>query len=166
MSSPLPLPKTFTPEIINRFWSKVAVTAQKDLCWIWIAGTRRNGYGLFNFKRPLNLIAPRVAYFLYYKIDPLDKYVLHKCDNPRCCNPHHLFLGTAKDNTLDMDKKGRRKRKLGEDHWGVKITENIVKDIRLKFSQGKTQQSLSVKYGIDPSNVSLIVSRKTWGHIV
>lgn len=166
MSMPLPLPTVFNPETIKRFWNKVAITAQENLCWLWTGSTRRRGYGVFNFKRPLNLMATRVAYFLHYKVDPLDKLVLHKCDNPKCCNPTHLFLGTTQDNTADMDEKGRRNSKVGEAHWKVKVTAEMVKDIRSMAAAGESQKNLSVMYGIDASNISLIVSRKTWKHIV
>lgn len=95
----------------NRFWSKVAFTANPNCCWEWQGNKRRNGYGRFSLtvsaQKDISLIAPRVAYFLNYNEQPLKQSVLHTCDNPTCVNPKHLFLGTHKENTDDMMKKGR-----------------------------------------------------------
>ncbi len=100
----------FTEADKHRFWSKVGFTANPDTCWNWNGSKRRKGYGRFSFtkdKRDVSLIATRVSYFLSNNEQPLDKCVLHKCDNPHCVNPKHLFLGTNKDNTIDMMNKGR-----------------------------------------------------------
>jgi hypothetical protein len=96
---------------INRFWNKVAITANPDRCWEWMASKRRNGYGRFSMtvgtQKDVSLVATRVSFFLNYGVQPLDKCVLHTCDNPACVNPSHLKIGTYKDNTEDMMNKGR-----------------------------------------------------------
>ncbi len=94
----------FTEEMFNRFWSKVGFTSISARCWNWQNGTAR--YGDFRVGKAMYK-ANRVAYFLHYKKDPLDFEVMHSCDNPRCCNPAHLSLGTHFENMQDMAEKGR-----------------------------------------------------------
>lgn len=91
-------------EDIKRFWRKVAITAQPNLCWNWLATGDRYGFlrvGKTQYK------TNRMAYFLYYGVDPAELHVLHSCDNGKCCNPVHLSLGTHWDNMQDMAEKGR-----------------------------------------------------------
>lgn len=94
---------------MERFWKKVQKT---DWCWIWTASFFTNGYGQFRHgsrtdgTRKLDH-AHRMAYRLEVGQIPEGMLVCHKCDNKKCVNPDHLFLGTSKDNTQDMIKKGR-----------------------------------------------------------
>lgn len=96
----------------EKFWSKVAVTANPDKCWFWKGSVNRSGYGhatgIIGEKKSRR--AHRIAYFYYFGVDPADLAVCHKCDQPGCCNPHHLFLGTQQENLRDMTAKGRDKR--------------------------------------------------------
>lgn len=96
---------TLVPKDYKAFWSKVNLQARIDVCWDWMGGN--NGrYGYFALARGMYK-ANRIAYSSFYKKDPSDMHVLHTCDNPKCCNPHHLFLGTHEDNMKDMVEKGR-----------------------------------------------------------
>jgi len=90
-----------------RFWSKVAITAHPNLCWIWQATGER--YGNFSVGKS-QYKSNRIAYFLHYKEDPKELSVMHSCDNPKCCNPAHLSLGTHLENMQDMASKGRAKK--------------------------------------------------------
>ena len=90
----------------KRFWSKVKKT---DYCWNWIASEAGNHYGGFKF-RGQTTKANRVSWILHFGEIPKGMCILHKCDNKKCVNPDHLFLGTFADNNLDMMKKGRWKR--------------------------------------------------------
>lgn len=81
-------------------------------CWNW-KGHRKKGYGDYSHHQ-VHYRAHRIAYFLVYGEIPDDKIVCHKCDNPSCVNPQHLFLGTNQENTNDMISKGRLKRNRGE----------------------------------------------------
>ncbi len=99
---------SYTPQFIERFWARVEKT---QTCWIWKGGTSGSGYGQLRIQRKLrqkSLLAHRVAWVLS-QTDPIPPsiQVLHRCDNPRCVNPDHLFLGTQYDNMQDMIKKGR-----------------------------------------------------------
>jgi hypothetical protein len=100
--------------IAERFWPKVDKSGE---CWIWRGAKNRNGYGTFMLGE-FQARAHRVAYELTYG-PILDRLmVCHHCDNPPCCNPAHLFLGTVADNAADMVKKGRQAR---GDHHGFRL---------------------------------------------
>ena len=89
--------------ITERFWDKVRVTGG---CWMWTSARDRWGYGRFRTEVS-HVGAHRMAWMLAVGLIPGDLCVLHRCDNPSCCNPDHLFLGTAKDNIHDAMRKGR-----------------------------------------------------------
>ena len=92
----------------TRFWDNVEVK-QSDECWIWKASCDKRGYGQFNIAKKMKR-SHRIAWKLTFGEIPKELYVCHKCDNPPCCNPNHLFLGTQKDNIADMLRKGRGKK--------------------------------------------------------
>src|SRR5262245_29914462 len=89
------------------FWSNVE-RSDGD-CWPWRKSRNRNGYvnTKFLFNGNVVSLAHRIAWTLTNGDIPADMWVLHKCDNPPCCNPDHLFIGTAKDNNRDASLKGR-----------------------------------------------------------
>lgn len=92
---------------IDRFWSKVARGAD-DQCWEWLGHANGANYGMiWSWEAKRKVLAHRLSYKIHYGIDPGTQLVCHKCDNPRCVNPHHLFLGDHRANTLDMYSKGR-----------------------------------------------------------
>ena len=109
---------------IAKFWMKVEICLLiKDQrykkkyigpCWIWKACKFQNGYGHYVLKQKSHK-AHRIAYEIVYGEIPSDKLVCHKCDNPSCVSPQHLFLGTPKENTRDMIEKGRLNRFRGKD---------------------------------------------------
>ena len=92
--------------LAERFWEKVDRSGGTDACWPWIGAIGVHGYGRVNLDGRSTGIASRVAWTLTFG-DPGDLGVLHRCDNPPCCNPAHLFLGTQLDNSRDMVAKGR-----------------------------------------------------------
>ncbi len=98
----------FSNEMIDRFWSKVGFTAIPSKCWEWQDSTSAR-YGLFSIGSA-SYKSNRIAYYLHYKKDPLELNVMHSCDNPKCCNPAHLSLGTHWDNMQDMAQKGRARK--------------------------------------------------------
>src|SRR6185503_17639450 len=99
--------------ISERFWSGVMIRSKNE-CWPWSRSCHRKGYGQFAIGRK-KIETHRVAWILSNGKIEGELCVLHKCDNPPCCNPSHLFLGTLADNNKDMMEKGRQARgeKLG-----------------------------------------------------
>ncbi len=170
----------FTNRDVAKLYSRVARMGRSQ-CWQWSGYTNNRGYGVMYFQGQYGkatggrivrgrgmLYVHRVAWALTNGVAPSDKLVCHKCDNPICVNPEHLFLGDHRANTQDMMKKGRGKYKTlkGENSPAHKITERDVVHIRRQYSEGGiTQAALAECYGIDSSAVSLIIRRKNWRHV-
>jgi hypothetical protein len=101
--------------IRSRFEEKI----QKETCWIWKAGKRgNNGYGGFRINATSIRLAHNVSYELYVGEIPKGMKVLHKCDNPLCVKPSHLFLGTQQENIKDRDVKGRQRNRFSVKQLG------------------------------------------------
>ena len=146
------------------FWKRVRRSAPAD-CWPWLQARDACGYGRVSFRRfPAKRLlgAHRVAYALAHGLRSLPaRHVLHTCDNPPCCNPRHLFLGTHLDNMRDCVSKGRFRSR--EDHPRAKLTRQKVRQIRRAYRQAKgTQQALGQRYGISQSYVSSVVNHRAW----
>ena len=92
-------------------------------------------------------------------------WVLHKCDNPPCVNPTHLFLGDAPANSADMVAKGRAFRPQGELHPAAKLTEADVRDIREQSSRGVAKTKIAQMYKLSLGHVYNIINRSEWPHV-
>lgn len=143
----------------DRFWSYVDKRGPDD-CWEWKANRSPSGYGKFMWRRGRTQMASRVAYH-FSKGDPGTLFVCHSCDNPPCCNPAHLWLGTHQDNMDDMDRKGRRKVSIrrGADNNNTKLNEKIVREIR---QSSLPQKDLAQRYGVTTTAIYLIRKRQNW----
>lgn len=161
-----PIPK-INKEDINRFWNKVKITANINLCWIWTAAKTRGEYGVFHIKRYMYRVS-RVSYYLTTGFDPSGYQICHTCDNPSCVNPNHLFLGTPLDNVLDMMKKGRHSIDVyGERHGRSILTEKKVKKIRELYKTGRFYQTeIAKKFKVNKSTISMIILNKNWKHLI
>jgi hypothetical protein len=140
---------------VRRFLSRVDICGP-DECWDWTGSLYRLGYGKMglNYK---TVAAHRLAYELFIGPIPVGQDVCHTCDNRKCCNPGHLFLGTAKDNIEDAARKGRMTRKLCPDD---------VRTIRDWYSfGGVTQSEIADRYNISQAAVWSIVNRRHWKHV-
>ncbi len=156
-----PIP-TLTDSDLQRFWDKVEVRGPDD-CWDWTSATNRLGYGVFGIRRDKVYLAPRVCYSIKHS-DPADQCVCHTCDNPRCVNPAHLWLGSKGDNNRDMYQKGRAVNRplTGEDHQNAKLTE---RDVRQILKSDEFHRILAKRYGVDRTTIGKIKSGKRWSHI-
>src|SRR3972149_5049294 len=127
-----------------RFWAKVRIGRSTE-CWPWLASTSRKGYGAFGATSK-NI---RRAHILSYELNngpvPNGLCVLHRCDNPSCVNPKHLFLGTPADNSADMVSKGRQQR--GSNHKSALLNEQSVLDMRKRIHSVGVDE-LAKLYGV------------------
>lgn len=139
-------------------------------CWEWQKALGHKGYGLLKWHRPglpPMTKAHRVSYTVF-KGDPGELCVLHQCDNPRCVNPDHLFLGTKGDNSADMDSKDRRYRGVmnrGVENSRSKLTEAEVLEIRRLVAGGVTQTDVAPHFGVGRECVSKVVNGRRWGYV-
>ena len=152
------------PRTINRFWHHVKI-GRPDECWIYGNGTHRGSFGVGPKKDRKILPAPKAAYLLTKGRIPKGLWVCHECDVDPCCNPNHLFLGTAQDNSDDMMSKGRHRAQKGEEHHGAKQTVRSVLRIRQMFAAGYSATFLSIKFNTCKANIQKIVERRAWRHI-
>lgn len=129
---------------IDRFWGHVDNFGEWSKCWNWKSGLTSDGYGKFKAKGK-TLIASRVAYYLATRYLPDYLFVCHKCDNPKCCNPAHLFLGTHTDNLQDASNKGRLRGMPNGRKLQNCITGEIYYSVREAKSKLKTSYSLIYK---------------------
>jgi len=153
----------YSQKDLNRYISKIDTTpglGPDGNCWEYRGSLNTSKYGSFSYRKnskDITLLAHRVAYELFYnKLVPINLYILHHCDNRRCCNPDHLFLGTLKDNMQDMLKKGRNRY-----NHNKKLTWLQVGEIRKLYATGKyTQKQLGIIFGVSGSHISDIIDNK------
>lgn len=195
-SRPL-LADELTARDISRFWRFVDKSGD---CWIWTGSRAKGDYGSYFFqpepRKTRRVSAHRTAYAIEHGEAPGgDRCVLHRCDNPPCVNPAHLFLGTHDDNMDDMTAKGRRPageahywcrhpeailrgerhymrrdpskaaRLRGEGNPQAKLTAGQIVEIRARVAAGAVQRRLAAEYGVSPATVCLVVSGKHWPHV-
>ncbi len=149
--------------ILQRFF-RLANPAAAEACWEWTGAQNTQGYGRLSVAG-IQMTATHVAWLLFRGIIAPGLQVLHRCDNPPCVNPAHLFLGTQKDNMDDCRRKGRDRRPRGEEIGQAKLTAQEVKAIRLRRSRGETVASIARLFGVCPTAVSAIIHRRVWRHV-
>lgn len=138
--------------VAERFWSKV-IRGGDDECWNWTGAKNYLGYGRMSIPGEIQMKSHRVSWELRYGQIPYGMNVLHKCDNPPCCNPLHLFLGSLKDNTRDAMRKGRLKAPpvhVGERHPQATITDAELPVIK---SSNKTLKALALEYAVSVGTI-------------
>lgn len=140
---------SFGPLEIAKFWmhakiisSKTPFAIRHGQCWEWQGPCFKSGYGHFTSHRK-SYRAHRVSWYLTNSNIPSDKCVCHKCDNPKCVNPNHLFLGSPKENTTDMIRKGRLKKDRGQK----------TKSKYIGVSYRKDSKKFRARYMVDYKNI-------------
>ena len=173
--------------IIDRFWSKVDKDGpvpehvpEIGQCWIWTGGVDAHSYGSIAVGRTM-IRAHRMSWNVHVGPVPDGLNVLHRCDNPPCVNPAHLWLGTQKDNARDRERKGRGNQVKGERHGlrlhpervargsrhhAAKIDETTVREIRRSRDSGDSLLTIAKRFGLHFGTVSKIVHRRLWKHVV
>jgi len=154
------------PTVEERFWAKVDVRGAGE-CWSWIGSRDSFGYGvMFKSKKPHRVYrAPRLAYELQIGPIAAGLHVLHRCDNPACVNPAHLFLGTQADNNRDRAAKGRGggEKRRGIHNGRAKLTSKQVAKIRRLYATGDISQGqLAEIFGVSQPQISRIVRREQY----
>lgn len=128
-------------------------------CHNWRGGLNLTGYGVLSYKHE-KWLAHRLSFTLAYGSIPDNLYICHKCDNPKCINPEHLFLGSQKDNLTDMTSKGRAA--VGSDYHRSNLTDEDVKAIK---ADTRKQLVIAKEYGVSRTNISAIKTGRAWKHV-
>jgi hypothetical protein len=143
--------------LAERFWEKVDRRGPSD-CWNWTASTDTGGYGIIGRKGVKGMaLAHRIAWEFAYGAAGEGMCVLHHCDNPKCCNPYHLWLGSRADNNRDKVQKGRQVK--GRTNGRTKLTEEQVISIR---EDPRSERELGRIYGVQHTAIGMIRRGESW----
>jgi len=151
-------------ELRDRFWSKVDI-GEPDDCWEWTAYRKPNGYGQFVLRKGKFVTASRVSLALSGVVLQTNDVACHRCDNPPCVNPAHLFAGTQRDNAVDCVMKGRARRAHGEATPSARLTEGDVRAIFATPAQYGVGARLAREYGVSEHTIRSIRSGAKWKHL-
>lgn len=151
---------TEAPE--QRFWS---LADKSGDCWEWKGTKKGNGYGQFFFDGH-RWIAHRAAWTFAFGEIPKGLAVCHRCDNPRCVRPDHLFLGTWAENNQDRHRKGRSGAAKGEQNGKARLTEDSVRQIRHLHTQGFGYRAIARRFSMSRSAIAHIVQGRSWSHVL
>ena len=148
---------------IDRFWSKVQKTRG---CWNWTGRSfNRDGYGEIGIGGQMGR-AHRISWILHFGKIPKKLYVLHKCDNRKCVNSKHLYLGTQFENMRDMIKRNKNINRKGEKNGRHKVSKENVLLIRKIYKETKIfQKELAKKFKLGRSTIGHILRNYTWKHL-
>jgi hypothetical protein len=173
------LPKEKRKKIELKFWSRTTKRKRKNTCWNWKGYIGTDGYGVYTSS--FGMRAHRLAYYFFFKELPKNKLICHHCDNPKCVNPNHLFIGTNRDNTKDMFLKKRNGKIKGKEHptqQGEKnhqsklnqkqveqIKRELFKTCNKKHKMGK-QKELAERFNVSCTLIRYIKTGKAWPHVL
>jgi hypothetical protein len=155
---------------LERVWDRVDI--HPNACWLWTGPADKDGYGDFRFNYK-NFKAHRAVFILTRGLKDLsrDQWVLHRCDNPPCCNPSHLFLGNCLINNQDKIAKGRANMRRGSAHKCAKLSEDDVRYI-LRESGGRRAKPyrgfyarMSERFNVGHVTILCVVKGDTWKHV-
>ncbi len=140
------------------FWANLEKLNDNE-CWVYTKCISTAGYGRIQINRKF-ISAHRFSYQLHFGDIPEGMFVCHHCDNPPCCNPYHLFLGTSSDNSNDMAAKFRNDK--GEEHWNNKLNEAQVLEIKSLIKNGDPVSVIAKMYGIHVNTIYDIRNNRIW----
>ncbi len=145
--------------LVERFWSKVQV-AERSRCWEWTGHRDKHGYGMCRDYGKVHR-AHRLAYFLRHGRMP--QYACHRCDNPACCNPDHIYDGDHKRNMQDKKERHRARGVSGEMHYKAVLTNKIAEQIRSQYkSENVSITTLAKRHGVSFSVIQRVIARKVY----
>lgn len=149
------------------FWVRLQVS--KTGCWEWTGALNSTGYGNVRWHGKVFTTHRLAAWLVGLAASPsapksasAKTHVLHRCDNRKCCNPEHFFLGNYRENQLDAYAKGRKTQPRGSLHANAKLSVTQVERIREQYTKGKTQQWLADKNRVSQRCISLVVRGETY----
>ena len=144
-------------------WDRIDVRDANE-CWPWTRGKSHDGYGRIQL-RGRDQYAHRIAWELANRRSADGFLVLHSCDNPGCCNPAHLRLGSHTDNQRDAIERGRRDDRRGSQNHNAKLTETAVRRLRALRAQGATLRELAQEFGIAENTACMAARGTRWTHV-
>lgn len=146
------------------FWSRCV--PRPSGCLEWQGSRNRDGYGRAPWGGS-RVLAHRVAWTIAVGVIPAGMFVCHRCDNPPCCNPDHLFVGTNRDNMRDARAKGRTRNGglRGSRHGRARLTEADIPVILGSLASGVSRAALGRRYGVQYQTISKIAAGKIWRHV-
>ena len=145
-----------------RFWRRVDQSGGPEACWLWLGGVTDSGYARCSRPGGKHVMGHRLSWELLHGFIPTGLLVLHKCDNPPCVNPSHLFLGTEADNTADMLRKGRKAPTHGELNGLTKLSQAQVSLIVQRLQAGEYQHVIALDFAVSKSTIQRIAARETY----
>lgn len=146
----------------ENFWKRTDRTGGILACWPWQRCTNRKGYGAVAWGGQ-HYGAHVLAFMLHHNLPRPNKQVCHSCDNPACCNPSHLFLGTQADNEADKKRKGRSL--VGSRNPSAKLTDAQAREIHQRRTSGEKLEPLASAFGVHPMVIVSIAKGRTWKHL-
>lgn len=152
-------PITPTDEEVRRFSGRLVRTSE---CWLWPGKKASDGYGRVWTRAHGFVLAHRLAYTVWREPIPDGLRICHHCDNPPCCNPSHLFVGTQLRNIRDMVAKGRQRGARGSRNKNSKLTEDLVRQIRRRLADGESTTAIGRSLGLHRNTIWHIKSRHSW----
>lgn len=150
------------------FWSRVNILGEEE-CWEWQGSCNNTGYGSVSWNGKVYTAHRIAAWLSGLVVSPsvpssarIPTHVLHSCDNRKCCNPNHFFLGTFVDNLQDAYNKKRKQQPKGQNHANAKLTNRQAAKIRKRYASEEVQTTLAKEYGVSQRVISLIVRGETY----
>lgn len=159
-------PATMQRPIEQRLWPRLKIVDTG--CWEWLGPRDQDGYGCLDFRRGFSgreQRAHRIAWILNFGEIPEGKWILHRCDNPPCCNPLHLFIGDCVSNVKDKIAKGRDRYAHGEQAPNAFLKTEQVLEIRRLYAENIKQREIARRFNVNFKLVHKIVHRLRWKHV-